>query len=346
MIKVLVVDDSAFFRKRIKEGLSSDAMIEVVGEAVDGEDAVEKAASLKPDVITMDIEMPNMDGITAVKKIMSVNPVAILMFSSLTKEGATATLDALDAGAADFMTKEFKDISFRSAETLGALCDRIKALGRKTSVAGGISTRGAKVATNESGTAKRMPKNVSLAMIGASTGGPVALEKVLTQIPDSYPIPIVLVQHMPASFTFAFAERLNKLCRIKVKEAVDGESIEAGTAYLAPGGRQTYVKQNGKGLVIELGDAPPQVSYKPCVDITFNSAANNAKGKVLAVVMTGMGTDGCVGARTLKQKGATVWAQNEDSCVIYGMPMAVVNANLADNVMSADDIGQKLASLH
>ena len=341
MIKVLVVDDSHFFRKRISECLNSDADIEVIGEAVDGRDAINKTKELKPDVVTMDIEMPNMDGIKAVKKIMEECPVPILMFSSLTKEGATATLDALNAGAVDFLTKEFKTISFNKDVAIEQLCERVRALAMSSPSL--LPVRGRTIDVN---TSRLSAKDFSLAVIGASTGGPMALEKVLLQLPKSFHIPVVLIQHMPATFTLAFAERLDRVCSIKIKLAVHGERLNAGTVYVAPGGKQTYVRRNGKGAYLEIGEAPTQVIYKPCVDITFNSIANTFNDKVLAIVLTGMGSDGCAGAGFLKQKGATVWVQDEETCVVYGMPMAIVKANLADSVLPLDVIGQKLARIN
>lgn len=347
MIRVLVVDDSHFFRKRISECLNSDPAITVIGTAVDGNEAISMARELNPDVITMDIEMPNLDGIEAVRKIMATRPVPILMFSSLTKEGADATLAALSAGAADFLAKEFKTISFNRDVAIGQLCDKVRALGmaRRSSYVVRLEEE-AMYDPEKTHPGMLSSNKYGLAVIGASTGGPVALEKVLRGLPAAFPIPLVLVQHMPATFTAAFAERLDKLCEVRVKEAEHGEKLEAGTVYIAPGGRQTYVRKNGSAARVEIGEAPPQVTYKPCVDITFNSIANSFNRRVLAIVMTGMGSDGCAGSSLLKQKGATIWAQNEASCIVYGMPMAVVKANLADKVYSLDTIGQKLARIH
>jgi two-component system, chemotaxis family, protein-glutamate methylesterase/glutaminase len=348
MIKVLVVDDSSFFRGRIKQGLSADQEIEVIGEAVNGQDALAKVQALKPDVVTMDIEMPVMDGITAVKKIMAISPLPILMFSSLTKQGASATLEALNAGATDFLTKDFGERSADKNEAIARLCERVRAIGarkRPLSTPSLLQKRQQPVAT-PGNNKQSMAKDYKLAVIGASTGGPAALENILTKLPANCSIPIILVQHMPATFTQAFADRLDSLCKVKVQEAADGDELKAGTVYIAPGGRQTYVRENGKASYLDIGDAPPQFHYKPCVDITFNSVANKFRGKTLAIVMTGMGSDGCSGARQLKQKGATVWAQDEASSVVYGMPMAVIDAKLADNVLSMDEIGRKLASLH
>ncbi|MBL1140499.1 MAG: chemotaxis response regulator protein-glutamate methylesterase [Proteobacteria bacterium] len=341
MVKVLIVDDSSFFRRRIAEFLSSDSRIEVIGQAVDGLDAVEKVNQLNPDVITMDIEMPKLDGISAVKKIRETKSTPILMFSSLTHDGAKATFEALDAGASDFLPKKFEDIATEKSEAIKTLCDRVVTLSNK-----GTKIVEAKLKIPEAIrklSTSTSSKGYQLAVIGASTGGPAAIEKVLKTLPADFSLPILLTQHMPGSFTGAFAERLNKICAISVKEAEDGDELRPGTAYVAPGGRQMRLKKNGRHNIISIIDDPAVTIYKPCVDVTFNSIAEEYSGRVLAIVMTGMGSDGCKGARLLREKGATVWVQDEASCVVYGMPMAVVKENLADKVMSVDEIGMSLA---
>lgn len=369
-VKVLVVDDSGFFRRRVSEILSADSNIQVVGTATNGKEAIDQALALKPDVITMDYEMPMMDGITAVRHIMQRCPTPVLMFSSLTHEGARVTLDALDAGAVDFLPKNFEDISRNPEKVKQLLCEKILSISRSnrrvshysapapaavpapTPAPSSVGSFGssapvrpapapiparAHAAAPSSPAPKR--KNYKLVAIGTSTGGPVALQRVLTQLPANFPAPIVLVQHMPAAFTKAFAERLDKLCRISVKEAEDGDILRPGLALLAPGGKQMMI--DGRGAVKILpGDE--RLNYKPCVDITFGSAAKSYGDKVLAVVLTGMGADGREGARLLKQGGSSIWAQDEASCVIYGMPMAIVKAELADAVYSLDDIGKHL----
>ncbi|CAI8773311.1 chemotaxis response regulator protein-glutamate methylesterase [Pseudomonas chlororaphis] len=368
-VKVLVVDDSGFFRRRVSEILSADINIQVVGTATNGKEAIDQALALKPDVITMDYEMPMMDGITAVRHIMQRCPTPVLMFSSLTHEGARVTLDALDAGAVDFLPKNFEDISRNPEKVKQLLCEKVHSISRSnrrfssysapapqpaaapapapsssSSFSGTAPARPApapvparSAATGSSAAPKR--KAYKLVAIGTSTGGPVALQRVLTQLPANFPAPIVLIQHMPAAFTKAFAERLDKLCRISVKEAEDGDILRPGLALLAPGGKQMMV--DGRGAVKILpGDE--RLNYKPCVDITFGSAAKSYGDKVLAVVLTGMGADGREGARLLKQGGSAVWAQDEASCVIYGMPMAIVKAELADAVYGLDDIGKHL----
>ncbi|MBF8721957.1 protein-glutamate methylesterase/protein-glutamine glutaminase [Pseudomonas guariconensis] len=369
-VKVLVVDDSGFFRRRVSEILSADPTIQVVGTATNGKEAIDQALALRPDVITMDYEMPMMDGITAVRHIMQRCPTPVLMFSSLTHEGARVTLDALDAGAVDYLPKNFEDISRNPDKVRQLLCEKVHTISRSNRRFGGYATAiptpapapasqapasslgsaaptrsavpAAPVTRSAAGTShspapKRKP--YKLVAIGTSTGGPVALQRVLTQLPASFPAPIVLIQHMPAAFTKAFAERLDKLCKISVKEAEDGDVLRPGLALLAPGGKQMMV--DGRGTVKILpGDE--RLNYKPCVDITFGSAAKSYGDKVLSVVLTGMGADGREGARLLKQGGSTVWAQDEASCVIYGMPMAIVKANLADAVYSLDEIGKHL----
>ena len=369
-VKVLVVDDSGFFRRRVSEILSADPTIQVVGTATNGREAIDQALALKPDVITMDYEMPMMDGITAVRHIMQRCPTPVLMFSSLTHEGARVTLDALDAGAVDYLPKNFEDISRNPDKVKQMLCEKVHTISRSnrrlgsyaapapaaspassshapsSSFASSAPVRASAPAPARSAAApaathspapKRKP--YKLVAIGTSTGGPVALQRVLTQLPANFPAPIVLIQHMPAAFTKAFAERLDKLCKISVKEAEDGDVLRPGLALLAPGGKQMMV--DGRGTVKILpGDE--RLNYKPCVDITFGSAAKSYGDKVLSVVLTGMGADGREGARLLKQGGSTVWAQDEASCVIYGMPMAIVKANLADAVYSLDEIGKHL----
>ncbi|BAU75674.1 protein-glutamate methylesterase/protein-glutamine glutaminase [Metapseudomonas furukawaii] len=360
-VKVLVVDDSGFFRRRVSEILASDPNIQVVGTATNGREAIDQALALKPDVITMDYEMPMMDGITAVRHIMQRCPTPVLMFSSLTHEGARVTLDALDAGAVDFLPKNFEDISRTPEKVKQLLCEKVHSIARSnrryssfgtsslptpaTAPSPGLSARSspAPAAANPAAPVASSPapkrKGYRLVAIGTSTGGPVALQRVLTQLPANFPAPLVLIQHMPAAFTKAFAERLDKLCRISVKEAEDGDVLRPGLALLAPGGKQMMVDTRG---VVRILPGDERLNYKPCVDITFGSAAKAYSDKVLAVVLTGMGADGREGARLLKQGGSQVWAQDEASCVIYGMPMAVVKANLADAVYSLDDIGRHL----
>ncbi len=362
-VRVLVVDDSGFFRRRLCEILSADALIEVVGTAVDGADGVKKAAQLQPDVITMDIEMPVMDGITAVRRIMAARPTPVLMFSSLTHEGAQATLNALEAGAADFLPKQFEDIAKDRDEAKQLLCSRVRALARKPmaaprpAVAAAAQTVGVAVAGARPVAVKPLTRptpvaakaepvrrgHTQIVVIGTSTGGPVALQQVLTKLPANFPVPILLIQHMPASFTPAFAERLNQMCALTIKQAEDGDALMPGTVLLAPGGRQMMVEQRGGLVRARIIDGDPTMHYRPSVDITFASVAKAYAGRALAVVLTGMGADGREGARLLKQGGATVWAQDEQSCVIYGMPAAVVDAGLADRVLSLNDIGPTMA---
>lgn len=406
-VRVLVVDDSGFFRRRVCEILKSVTEIEVVGTASNGREAVEQAKRLKPDVITMDYEMPVMDGISAVKEIMASQPTPVLMFSSLTYEGARVTLDALAAGAVDFLPKNFEDISRDSSTLQDVLKQRIIAVAKShlrsysSGVSRGVSREPPKpespkatinppresrqndlsnrqgsvlqrtpnrsplpgrssqsvsarapdaVATprhvqNPSPTeaVRIKPRSYSCVLIGTSTGGPLALQKVLTQLPRDFPAPIVLVQHMPASFTPAFAERLNKLCAIEVREASDGDTLQKGVALLAPGGKQMMLESRG-GTKVRILEGDNRLNYKPCVDVTFGSAAKVFPGKTLGIILTGMGADGREGCRMMKNAGSAVWSQNEDSSVIYGMPMAVAKAGLTDLVLSLEDFAPQLIS--
>ncbi|ATG73216.1 chemotaxis protein CheY [Zobellella denitrificans] len=359
-IRVLVVDDSSFFRRRVSEILNQDPLLTVVDTAANGQEAVEKAKSLRPDVITMDIEMPVMDGISAVRAIMQQSPTPVLMFSSLTHEGARATLDALDAGAMDFLPKRFEDIARSKEEAVLLLQQRVKAIARRRTFASPrplatpLRERPAPSAllaerstptpavTERRTPPRRSGKGYQLLAIGTSTGGPVALQRVLTRLPASFPHPIVLIQHMPGTFTTAFAARLDGLCQIRVKEAEDGDQLRPGHAYLAPGGKQMLFEGRPGAARLRIMEGNDKVNYKPCVDITFASAAKTYGGNVLAVVLTGMGADGREGARLLKEQGATIWAQDEESCVVYGMPQAVAKAGIASESLPLSLIGEAI----
>jgi len=363
-IKVLVVDDSGFFRRRVSEIVNQDSELEVVGMATNGLEAVRMAAELKPNVITMDIEMPVMDGITAVRKIMESTPTPILMFSSLTHEGAKATLDALDAGALDFLPKRFEDIATNKEAAIELLQQRVKALGRRRvfrPVSRPLTTRPSvdshvsrplreeepvkpleRSVGRSAAPARASGKQYKLLVIGTSTGGPVALQRILTRFPADYPHPIVLIQHMPAAFTPAFAARLNSLCQIEVKEASNGDAMRPGCAYLAPGGMQMMVERAGTSGRIKIVSGTPEMNYKPSVDITFASAAKAFGGDVLSVILTGMGADGREGARLLKSAGATIWAQDEASCVVYGMPQAVTVAGISSHSIPLDNMAEAI----
>lgn len=363
-LRVLIVDDSNFFQLRLKDIIGQHPELQVVGIASNGREAVEKAAELRPDIITMDFEMPVMDGVTAVKHIMANRPVPILMFSSLTYEGARITLDALAAGAMDFMSKDFAEVSRNSNALKEKLHERLLTLGRSSGRLGALASTARRTlsptnnaptapaitpkpvtpapkvsgATADNYTLKKKPK---LLVIGASTGGPVALNEVLVGLPHNFPVPILLVQHMPENFTKAFADRLNRQCKIEVREAVDGDVLRPGLALLAPGGKQMMLDKRN-ALCVRILPDDDRVNYKPSLDITFGSAANTYGDRVLGIVLTGMGSDGCKGARMLKQAGSSIWSQDEASCVIYGMPMAVARAELTDKVLSLKDIGPRL----
>lgn len=379
-IRVLVVDDSSFFRRRLTEIIAADPELIVAGTANNGKEAVEKAQELKPDVITMDVEMPLMDGIQAVREILRTQRVPILMFSSLTHDGAKATLDALEAGAVDFLPKKFEDIARDKAEAIDLLRQRIKAVAKRRLFVKGAAGTGnvtppatpASRPASAPATIARTPasraellrtierqdsadtpapersfrasgKQTRLVTIGTSTGGPVALQSIITALPADFPVPILLVQHMPAAFTGAFAARLNSLSKIEVKEAADGDVLRPGVAYLAPGGKQMLLDGSDTHCKIRIKeDDSPRITFKPSVDITFGSAAKVFQDKVLAIVLTGMGSDGRDGARLLKQFGSRIWAQDEASCVVYGMPQAVTSAGLTDFEVALSDVTAKL----
>ncbi|MFY0665889.1 MAG: chemotaxis response regulator protein-glutamate methylesterase [Natronospirillum sp.] len=334
-ISVLVVDDSSFFRQQIISILRNSSELTVVGTASHGREAVEKAIQLKPDVITMDYEMPVMDGISAVREIMAKAPTAILMFSSLTTSGARVTLDALDAGALDYLPK-FRESMTQNELLKQQLIEKIIAVAKKRQ-------KPAASAPAERRTGRvTLPRKPELILIGTSTGGPVALQKVLTQIPATLRVPILLIQHMPEAFTGPFAERLDRQCQIRVAEAKDGSALEPGLALLAPGGKQMMLSSRNS---VRIMSGDERLNYKPSVDLTFGSAVKYYRDRALAIVLTGMGADGRDGARLLKEAGSHVWTQDAASCVIDGMPGSIRSAGLSDADIPLDDIAKTLVSV-
>lgn len=430
--KVLIVDDSSFFRKRLKEIIESDPTMSVVGEAKDGKEGVDMTVKLRPDVITMDVEMPVMDGITSVKEIMAKCPTPVLMFSSLTHEGASATFKALEAGAIDFMPKNFDDIAHRREDATKALIQSIKTVSRsrvrrvvsstlssarpatstvasarpatttaarpslatattarpgaastlsrpstlasRTAPASAPASSSASAASgaalgqfkkisdllehdpgvpaaakkftfgdhkSETTAFRKSGKTHKIVAIGSSTGGPIALQEIIPKLPKLN-VPVIVVQHMPGSFTQTFASRLDGMSQLHVVEGKDGDILEPGTCYIAPGGKQMIFEKVGVQTRIRIITDQGRLTYNPCVDVTFASLAQIYDSKVLGMILTGMGSDGCEGCSILKKKGSVIWAQNEETCVVYGMPQAIVNAGVAELVLPLQEIAPSI----
>lgn len=349
MVRILIVDDSAFMRNALTTMLSSDPEIKIVGTARDGLEAIEKVQSLKPDVVTMDVEMPRMDGIAALKHIMETDPLPVIMVSSITTEGAKVTLDALDLGAVDFIPKNLSELSVNIVKIKEILIDKIKQIGRKGLVLKRIRPAAAAACPKTVAAPPHLPlrttgdRRVGIVSVGTSTGGPKALQEIITKLPKNFPAPIVIAQHMPPNFTGPFAERLNQLSQIEVREAVDGEPLKPGVALIAPGrGHMRVVRARGIETVISISENKEDFIYRPSVDALMSSVAEYYPGRALGVILTGMGNDGLKGLINLKKTGGRIFAQDEESCVVYGMPKAVVDAGIADKVLSLDEMAGEI----
>ncbi|MDA8388273.1 MAG: chemotaxis response regulator protein-glutamate methylesterase [Nitrospiraceae bacterium] len=340
-VKVLIVDDSSFMRKALSAMLGSDPDIEVVGTAADGREGVEKAEALKPDIITMDVEMPGMDGIEALKKIMRDNPLPVVMISAQTVEGARVTLRALELGAVDFISKNLSGSSMDIVRIRAALKEKIKHLGRKgfvrTSPERGGQAPDVNVALRRALKVCTDGMRVEMVAIGASTGGPKILQQIIPALPKNFPVPVLISQHMPPNFTKPFAERLDQISGISVKEAEDGETVKGGIVYIAPGRGHMRVAGGMPRPSVSVGEGGDFI-YRPSVDVLMSSVAAYFPKRAVGVILTGMGHDGLKGLTGLKNAGGRVIAQDEGTCVIYGMPKAVVDAGLADSVLPAQDI--------
>ena len=346
-IRLLIVDDSPFMRRAISSLVEGESDIKVVGTAKDGQDAIRQIQDLKPDIATMDIEMPVMDGLTALKIIMEKFPIPIIMLSSLTEEGAKETLDALDLGAADYIPKNLSNVSLNILKIKDDLISKIRAITAKKyffKPHSNEQTSGVFKAApfKENGTAVKNNK-IDIVAIGSSTGGPKALQDVIPKLPQNFPVPIIIVQHMPKAFTGSFAERLSSISHIKVIEAAGGEIIKPGTAYLSPGDKHlSIVKENRAGFAISLSNEPEDLINRPSVSVMMESVAKGYPGKALGVILTGMGSDGLMGMKKIKETGGKTIAQDEATCVVYGMPKAVVDADLADMVLPIYKIGDEI----
>ena len=351
-IQVLVVDDSTFMRKSLSAMLTSDARIAIAGLARNGEEAIQQVKSLKPDVVTMDVEMPGMNGIEAVRRIMTEVPVPIVMVSSLTTEGATDTLKALEYGAIDYISKQLDGVATKIVDIQTELIAKILAASQTT---GKLSLRRSSASmatiTKPAGSALSahsvsVTRGNRIVAIGCSTGGPQALMEVLPMLPADFPAGIVIVQHMPKTFTKPFADRMNQICPLEVKEAVDGDEVKAGRILIAPGGLQFRVKKKSITTnVVALSPNYEKHLHAPAADIMLQSVAELYGERGIGVILTGMGHDGLEGMKAMKtSKGRTI-AQDEKTCIVYGMPKAVVEAGCADKVVPLPHIVGELLNM-
>lgn len=350
--RILIVDDSSFMRMAIRSVLSKDPSFDIVGTAADGIEGVEKAIALKPDLITMDIEMPRMDGISALKQIMAKAPTKVIMVSTLTNEGAKSTFEALDAGALDYIPKNVTDSSdaqniFRQEllrKVKEAVASRIHRFPGAASAQLRSTAATVSVAPRPK-SSKFLGKKIQYVGIGASTGGPVALQEVLSRIPVNFPYGIMVGIHMPKAFTGPYADRLNAKCSMTIREAVDGDILKPGLALVAPGGMHTTLVRQGTHIVVKTKPTTdyPQYVYIPSVDLMMSSMAEATAGAMLGVILTGMGSDGFKGMQLLKQKGGITIAQDEATSTIYGMPKACVDGGVADEVLPLGQIGFEIS---
>lgn len=347
MIRALVVDDSSFMRKAISMMLERASDITVVDTATNGAAAVEKACELEPDIITMDVEMPKMDGITAVEQIMDRSPTPILMVSSLTEDGADVTVEALRAGAADFIPKRHSNTSLQIREIQDELIEKVHALARSKSrlFEKGTSRTSTKTSRSEPGSRQIEPADQSyeVLVVGSSTGGPLALQRIVPALPGKFPLPVAVVQHMPPHFTRSLAERLNSLSALQVVEASDGMTFEPGTVVVAAGDHHLTFERRGASVVVRTPTGSDGMPHCPSVDVAFRSACDLFQDEVLAVVMTGMGKDGLQGAEQIKEMGGTVYVQDEASSVVYGMPRVVEEAGVADGVFPLEELSDVIS---
>jgi two-component system chemotaxis response regulator CheB len=342
IIRVLVVDDSAYVRKVVREMMSYSPLLEVVGAARDGREALELVETLRPDVVTSDLMMPELDGIGFVREQMARRPLPIVMLSSQ-DESSEEVLAALNAGAVDFVQKPTALATEKIFEVRHELIEKVK-------IAAGVSVETLRTLpdliaapevvrnSNES-----YQNNYNAIVLGISTGGPQALRFLIPQFPADFPVPIAIVLHMPIGYTSLYAEKLNEISQLEVREAHEGDDFQAGRVLLAPAGKHLMLRRRAGGRVAaHLSLRPMDTQHRPAVDVLFQSAAETFGNRTLAVVMTGMGSDGKLGAAWIKARSGTVFTEAEETCVVYGMPGAVVEAGLSDKIIRLDQLGQAI----
>ncbi len=350
-IRLLIVDDSSFMRSIIKRMLKNYSDIEVVGTARDGVEGVEKALELRPDIITMDIEMPRMNGIEATGHIMRDAPTPIIMVSSISLDGAKATLDALEKGAVDYISKNLENSALDVMKIEKDLVTKIRTFARKSETRRPVPLLPAHRAAGTTPPIISKPRsftsqNIRTVVIGASTGGPMAVQKVLSGIPGGLKVSVLVAVHMPGQFTKAFAKRLDGLCNMTVEEAKSGDEVSPGRVLVCPGGLQTrYVRKGAAEVRIEVNNEPANVLYKPSVNIAISSVAATFNGRALGVILTGMGDDGMLGMREIKNKGGKTLVQSAETCTVYGMPRAVIDGGLADKVVPLEMITAEIVNM-
>ncbi|ABB32643.1 response regulator receiver modulated CheB methylesterase [Geobacter metallireducens RCH3] len=350
-IKVLIVDDSAVVRQTMADILASDPHIEVMAPAADPFIAAERMREQVPDVITLDVEMPRMDGITFLKKIMSQHPIPVVMCSTLTESGSETAVKALEYGAVEIIQKPKLGTKQFLEESRVRICDAVKAASqarlRKITPRTGkeIAPKlSADVILEKPGSKAMIQTTEKVVVVGASTGGTEALRVFLEALPADSP-PIVIVQHMPEGFTRAFAQRLDGICRITVKEAADNDTVMRGRALIAPGNRHTLLKRSGARYYVEIKDGPLVSRHRPSVDVLFRSAARYAGKNAVGVIMTGMGDDGASGMKEMRDAGAVTIAQDEATCIVFGMPNEAIKRGGADRVIPLDTIAREVLRL-
>lgn len=340
-IRVIVVDDSAFMRKMITDILESDNRIQVIATARNGADGLKKIKELSPDVVTLDVEMPIMDGMTALAHIMEDNPIPVVMLSSLTKEGTTNTLQAITTGAVDFIAKPSGSISLDIANIKQEIIDKVLAAAQVDVTKSIHTTESPKLVPSKQQYAK------TIVFVGASTGGPRALQRLILDLPEDFTNPVLIVQHMPAGFTKSLADRLNNLSNLHIKEATHGEIIQDRTVYIAPGNFHMKIRKVGTVHAIELTQEDERAGHRPAVDVLFESAATVTRVNKIAVVLTGMGSDGSKGIEIMKKNDpeTVVLAESDESAVIYGMPKAAIKTNAVNYIVHLHQMGEMIDAL-
>jgi len=347
-IKVLVVDDSALIRSLMKEIINSQPDMEVVGAAPDPLVARELIKQTNPDVLTLDVEMPRMDGLNFLEKLMRLRPMPVVMVSSLTERGSDITFRALELGAVDFFNKPKMDISNGMQQYAEEITDKIRAAAKarvRKAAAAPISPSAITPRLSADAVLPALSNSITstekLIILGASTGGTEAIKEFLIKLPPDCP-GILITQHMPEAFTLSFAQRLDSLCKITVKEAENGDRVLPGHAYIAPGHSHLLLKRSGANYICELNQGPPVNRHRPSVDVLFRSAANCAGKNVIGVILTGMGKDGAAGMLEMKQAGAYNFAQDEASCVVFGMPKEAIATGGVDEVVPLQEMAPKV----